>query len=249
VHRFFVPAECIEGEAAAVTGAVARQLATVLRAGPGDRISLLDDSGSEYAVTLSTVNPKEVTGVVTGRTDDVGPPPGAITLYQALLKADRFEMVLQKCTELGVVTFVPVIAERSVARTGEKWATSRYPRWRRIITEASEQSGRRRLPALEAPMVLRAACDAATGVRLIPWEEERDTGMKAALREAGSGAMRAGGVSIFVGPEGGLTEEEVRYANSRGIVAVSLGTRVLRAETAAMAAVAAVRYELGELGG
>ena len=247
MHRFFVPPECIDGDDAVVTGPAARQLATVLRAGPGDHIALLDDTGVEYFVTLSRVGPKEAAGAVTGRAVDAEVPSAPITLYQALLKADRFEQVLQKCTELGVARFVPVVTERCVPRLDARWAANRYPRWRRIVTEAAEQSGRRRIPALEAAVGLREACDAARGVRLIPWEEERATGIRAALA-AGREAMR-GGVSVFVGPEGGLTADEVVHATSRGVVPVSLGPRVLRSETAAMASVAAVQYELGELGG
>ena len=248
MHRFFVPPECIDGDEAVVTGTAARQLATVLRAAPGDRIALLDDTGVEYLVTLSRVGPKEAAGVVTGRAVDAGKPSAPITLYQALLKADRFEQVLQKCTELGVARFVPVVTERCVPRVDERWAANRYPRWRRIVTEAAEQSGRRRIPALEAAVDLKEACDAAEGVRIIPWEEERATGLRAALKAAGREAAR-GGVSVFVGPEGGLAADEIQLAASRGIAPVSLGPRVLRSETAAMAAVAAIQYELGELGG
>ena len=248
MHRFFVSPECIDGDEAVVTGAVARQLATVLRAAPGDRIALLDDTGVEYFVTLSRVGPREAAGAVTGRSGGPDSPPAPITLYQALLKADRFEQVLQKCTELGVARFVPVVTERCVPRVGERWAANRYRRWRKIVTEAAEQSGRRRIPALEAAVGLTEACDAAEGVRLIPWEGERATGIRAALSAVGAEAMR-GGVSLFVGPEGGLTAGEIEDAASKGVVPVSLGPRVLRSETAAMAAVAAVQYELGELGG
>ena len=248
MHRFFVSPECIDGDEAVVAGVAARQLATVLRAAPGDRIALLDDTGVEYFVTLSRVGPKEVAGAVTGRAGGDERPSPPITLYQALLKADRFEQVLQKCTELGVARFVPVVTERCVPRVGERWAANRYARWRRIVTEAAEQSGRRRIPALEAAVGLTDACDAAEGVRIIPWEGERATGIRAALSEAGREAMRSG-VSVFVGPEGGLTADEIEDAKSRGIASVSLGPRVLRSETAAMAAVAAIQYELGELGG
>ena len=248
MHRFFVSPECIDGDEAVVAGAAARQLATVLRAAPGDRIALLDDTGVEYFVTLSRVGPKEVAGAVTGRAGGDDRPSAPITLYQALLKADRFEQVLQKCTELGVARFVPVVTERCVPRVGERWAANRYARWRRIVTEAAEQSGRRRIPALEAAVDLAEACDAAEGVRIIPWEGERATGIRAALEATGREAAR-GGVSVFVGPEGGLTADEIGDARSRGIASVSLGPRVLRSETAAMAAVAAIQYELGELGG
>ena len=247
MHRFFVPPESIDGDRAVVTGPAARQLATVLRASPGDRIALLDDTGAEYFVTLSRVGPKEAAGAVTGRAYDAGQSP-PITVYQALLKADRFEQVLQKCTELGASRFAPVVAERCVPRVDREWAAKRFPRWRRIVTEAAEQSGRRRVPALEAVAGLREACDAAEGVRLMPWECERATGIRPTLRAAGDEALR-GGVSLFVGPEGGLTADEVAYAASQGIQPVSLGPRVLRSETAAMAAVAAAQYEMGEMGG
>ena len=187
MHRFFVPPECIDGDEAVVTGAAARQLATVLRVAPGDRIALLDDTGAEYLVTLSRVGPKEVVGAVTGRAVDAEAPSAPITLYQALLKADRFEQVLQKCTELGVARFVPVVTERCVPRVDERWAANRYRRWRRIVTEAAEQSGRRRVPALEAAVGLKEACGAAEGVRLIPWEKRASHGHQGGAEGGGPG--------------------------------------------------------------
>ncbi|MDP6402013.1 MAG: RsmE family RNA methyltransferase [SAR202 cluster bacterium] len=250
MHRFFVAAECIEASAVTLSGDAARQIARVLRARPGDRITVLDDSGWEYAVTLEAVGPSRVEGVITDRALSRGEPRVEVVLYQALLKMDRFEFVLQKGTELGVSRFVPVFSERSVPRPRiGKGEVARQARWRKIIAEAAEQSRRGRLPVLDEPVAFGEACDQVEGMAVIPWEEESRTGLKAALLGWAAEKDRHSSVSVVVGPEGGLTEQEVGYARERGILPVTLGDRILRAETAGIVAVAAVLYELGELGG
>ncbi len=247
MHRFFVPPDCIQGDAVALPGDVARQLARVLRARPGDQVIVLDSSGWEYQVTLTRVDAGLATGTVTGRQASQGEPQVRVTLYLGVLKGDKLELVLQKCTELGVAAFVPVFCARSVPRDRQgQWAEGRYPRWRKIIAEAAEQSRRGLLPSLEAPLEFQQACDTCQGLGLVPWEEERTTGLRAAL----VGWRKGGGpIGIFIGPEGGFTREEVDYARARGIVPVSLGRRILRAETASIAAVAAIMYDLGEMEG
>ena len=115
--------------------------------------------------------------------------------------------------------------------------------------EAAEQSGRGRLPALAPPVDFYSACDAATGVCIIPWEMEKATGIRVALKKARRQAVPGDGVSLFMGPEGGLTAQEIEHAVASGVVPVSLGRRILRSETAAVVAVAAIQYEMGELGG
>lgn len=250
MHRFFVSPDCIRADAVTLTGSAARQLAHVLRARPGDRIVVLDDSGWEHLVTLEAVSPDRVFGVVTERLMSRGEPTARITLYQGVLKADKFELVLQKGTELGVSTFVPVLCSRSVPGHGRGgWAANRYERWRRIVTEAAEQSHRGRIPALEKPLEFAAACDGVKGIAFIPWEREEGTGIKTALNRQRANGLDGSPVSVFIGPEGGFTQEEIEYAGARGIEPVSMGNRILRAETAGIAAVALILYELGELGG
>lgn len=250
MHRFFVSPDCIKGNGVTLSGDAARQLARVLRARPGDQIIVLDSSGWEYRVTLTRVDAALAAGTVTGREASQGEPRVRVTLYQGVLKADKLELVLQKCTELGVAAFVPVFCARSVPRDREgQWAASRYPRWRKIIAEAAEQSRRGLLPSLEAPLDFKDACHAFRGLGLVPWEEEHATGLRAALARWRKGNADDGAISVFIGPEGGFTREEVDCARARGIVPVSLGRRILRAETAGIAAVAAIMYELGELGG
>ena len=245
MHRFFVPPESIDGDAVTLSGAVARQLARVLRSRPGDRIAVLDDSGSEYLVALTSVRPESAHGTVEERRSSISAEPSVrIALYQAMLKADRFELVLQKATELGVSAFVPMLCARSVP-TGR--VGGRGERWRRIITEAAEQSGRGRLPTLSEPVELVKAFDDLKGLALIPWEREAETGLKTALsRIAPDSRGGENSIDVFIGPEGGFTSEEVGCARARGVVSVSLGRRILRAETAA---VSAILYKLGELGG
>ena len=245
MHRFFVSPDCIDGQDVRLPDNVARQLSRVLRLKPGDRIIALDDSGWEYVVTLTAVDSNAAWGVVTDKQVSTGEPDVRLVLYQGMLKSDRFEFVLQKGTELGVSAFVPVSCARSVAK-GD--SASRSVRWRKIITEAAEQSGRGRIPILKKPSEFFDACDAYGGLAIIPWEEEGGTGLRSVLKRWKADDLGISSVSIFIGPEGGFTREEVEYARSKGIVAVSLGKRILRAETAGIATAAAVLYELGELG-
>ena len=245
VHRFFVPPSNIEDERATLTADASRQLARVLRARTGDGVIVLDDSGYEYAVTLDSVSTRAASGVIYDRYLGEGETRLAITLYQGLMKADRFEYVLQKGTELGITRFVPIISERTVARN--VISPNRLERWHRIMREAAEQSGRCRLPSLGDTMSFNEACDSITGPAVIGWESERDTGIRDVLLRHKADIKGAQSIAIVIGSEGGLTEEEVHYALGRGIAAVSLGRRVLRAETAGVVAATAVLYEMGEL--
>ena len=250
MHRFFVPPEWIEDGTVVLSGGVARQLSHVLRTRPGDRITVLDDSGWEHLVTLTEVASDRTRGLVVERSRSVAEPSVRVTLYQGMLKADRFELVLQKGTELGASVFVPTLCARSVPRPrGESRESSRLDRWRRIVVEAAEQSGRGRLPKLREPVPFSEACDGVRGPAIIPWEGETEAGLKAALGQLRPNAGALASLGIFIGPEGGFTQEEVDQARAVGVVAVSLGRRILRAETAGVSVVAAVMYELGELGG
>ncbi len=244
MNRFFVPPSWITEGHARLTGEVARQISRVLRMSPGDEITLLDNTGMEYLSRLSrcainTVE-AEVLSAVAGR----GEPFIQITLYQGILKGDKFQWVLQKGTELGVANFVPIVCKRSVPRQRDGRSESRYPRWRKIIAEAAEQSGRSLLPTLGEPVPFEEACRGTegSGLSIIPWENERATGLRSVLMDRDTSRVR-----VFIGPEGGFQEGEVELGRSHGVVPVSLGRRILRSETAAIATVAAVLYEVGDL--
>ena len=246
MHRFFVPPEWIDGKKVVMRGRQVHQLRDVLRLNGGDRIAVLDNSGREYQVELERVERGYARGAVVA----VSTPPEprtAITLYQALLKASRFEFAVQKCTELGVARFVPVMCQRCVVRGPEAVSERKLERWRKIVVEAAEQSGRGRLPVLEAAVTFEQACGSATGFSLLPWEGEVALGLRAALQ----GELHRSGdslsVNLFIGPEGGFAPSEVDLARSCGVLPVTLGGRVLRAETAGLVAASAILYECGDL--
>ena len=247
MHRFFVAPECIQGVQARVDGPVARQVAQVLRLRTGERVVLLDNSGSEYVVALQRISPSRLEGEVLEKREGLGSPRVLLTLYQGVLKGDKLEMVLQKGTEIGISAFVPVLCRRTVPRASTGWADAKYPRWHRILTEAAEQSGRARIPMLEPLVSLGEALAEATGVRLMAWEGETEEGFRETLLEHIE-RIKEDGLSFFVGPEGGFDPEEVEEARIAGVVPVSLGRRVLRGETAGLAMAAAVMYQVGELG-
>ena len=267
MHRFFVNPDHIQGETVTLTGDTSRQIFRVLRLRPGEQIIVLDDTGWEFSVDLSSVSASQVTGSITRKALNGAEPRVAITLYQAMIRPEKFEFVLQKATELGVVGIVPVICERSIANPeGSRLSPNKRQRWERIIAEATEQCGRGRLPILSDPVTFAEATASATHPAIIPWEAEDSLGIKSALRslnpfpadqyvrpELVEGQIHTqssdGHISIFIGPEGGFTQEEIDVANSASITSVTLGKRILRSETAAVAAITAVMYEIGELGG
>lgn len=243
MHRFFVAPELV-GQLHTdimLPGELAHQLRDVLHLQIGEQIVLLDNSGDEILATIARVSKSAVGVQPLERRAGRSKSPVRIILCQGLLKSARFEWVLEKGTELGVSVFSPILCRRSMAGL-EDAGTSKIQRWQRIIQEAAEQSGRTRLPEL-LPIrpLMRALNDIPPGaLALMPWEEERAVTLRDALREG----MHQITVVLFIGPEGGLTIEEVKLAQQHGVQVVSLGSRILRAETAALAAVACVMYEL-----
>ncbi|MCB0113272.1 MAG: 16S rRNA (uracil(1498)-N(3))-methyltransferase [Caldilineaceae bacterium] len=232
MHRFFLTDTVLIVETSVDLAPIAHQLRSVLRLRPGDQIRLLDNRGSSFLTEIEMLDRGQALGRVRAREAAGGEPPAAVVLYQCALKADKFEWVLQKATEIGVTHFVPVISSRTIVRPTEK-LRNKYDRWQAILREAAEQSGRGRLPELADPLSWEKAVNEATGVRLLPWEETSTTArLDAAVpREATS-------ISLLIGPEGGISQDEADLAFAAGWRGVSLGPRVLRAETAALVAAA-----------
>jgi len=243
MNRFFVPKDWISGDVMSLKDEPAHQVCHVLRLKPADRIIVLDNTGWEYEIQLEKLSADQVQGKVLKKEISPGEPKLKTTLFQALLKADKFELVLQKGVELGVSAFVPFISERCVVK---RPAENKVQRWQKIIQEAAEQSGRGLLPILYPVVPFAEAGDIAATPAILLWEEEKSQRLRDVLKQRTF--VNASSLSIFIGPEGGFPAEEVRYAESKGIVTASLGRRVLRAETAGLAAVSAILYTLGELG-
>ena len=244
-NRFFVPASSFEGELVRLSREQAHQVHQVLRLGPGDTIVVLDDRGAEYEVTLTAVSSKEAVGRVVSTRPAAGEPKVQLTLFQSLLIREKFEWVLQKATEVGVAQIVPVLTARGLVRT-KQIEENKLDRWHRILAEAAEQAHRGRIPRIEPVTPFADVFSRFVGFDRVLIAAPTET---VSLHEALQGIGRQEpSIALLIGPEGGFTDEEVALARNKGALAVGLGPRVLRTETAAIVASALILYELGEMG-
>lgn len=238
--------KCIKGDQIKLSNPIAHQVQSVLRLNPGQEIQVADNLGNEYLVRLGSFYPTHIEGTITNITFGQTEPKIILNLYQGIMKGDRFETTLQKGTEIGISKFVPVVCERMQPKVSTLWFQKRSRRWNRILQEASEQSGRTHIPYLDNPDSLANSLDTAPGLRLIAWEDEQHISLKTVIEE-NENLIVEKGVSVFVGPEGGFSPQEIESATKLEISRVSLGPRILRAETAGIVIASAVMYHFGEL--
>ncbi len=246
MHRFFVDPGQISGQAIRFDGDQAHQIARVLRLRADDTVIALDGRGRQYQVRLREVTSQHASGLIAAAEDAPGEPRVRLTLYQSLLKRDKFEWVLQKATEVGVASFAPVITRRSLPRDADDVSPEREARWNRIIKEAAEQSGRALLPELRRPVSFAAALAEAARLdaAILAYEGAAAAGLGDALRRRRD--MEC--LGLFIGPEGGFDPSEVAEAEAAAVMVVTLGPRILRTETAAVVAAALALDALGEMG-
>ncbi len=221
-HRFVV------GRDLALSADQARQIASVLRLAPGEQVVLLSD-GEEIDYRLEQVSASAVRGTVIGRRPSEAEPRVRLVLALPLLRGEHSELVLESATQLGVARFVPYTSSRSVAR---ELGAEKRRRWERIAREAVETSRRARVPEIAPVIRWPSLFEELEGDILVAWEEEHT------LRLGDAVPRGSDAVSLVIGPEGGLSADEVDLARRNGAQIVSLGRRPLRAETAAIAAVA-----------
>jgi 16S rRNA (uracil1498-N3)-methyltransferase len=249
MHRFFLPSDCwAPGDEIYFPQDVTRQMLRVLRLNRGQKVIVLDDGGSEYVVELTSLSPRETVGKIVETRPAGGEPNCKLTLYLCLCQREKFEWMLQKCTEIGAVAFVPMISERSLVQD-DALVEKKYDRWRKIIKEAAEQCGRGQIPTLTAPMHFKQAVQAtvqAGCAALIPWEGEHTTTLTEAM-ETGDFINGERRISVFIGPEGGFSVKEIKAASTAGITPITLGPRILRMETAAVVTATLILHELGDL--
>ncbi|HUN76134.1 MAG TPA: 16S rRNA (uracil(1498)-N(3))-methyltransferase [Steroidobacteraceae bacterium] len=224
-------------------GAAANHIRRVLRLAPGDAVTLFDGSGGEYEARIEGLRKDAVMVAVGPHRAVQRESPLALTLVQGVSRGERMDLVVQKATELGVRRIVPVLTERTVVRLDAAQADSRLRHWRAVAVGACEQCGRNIVPEVAPPLALpqflrAAAADDPRSARVV-------------LLPGGSLRVRdldrVSGLTLLIGPEGGLAELEQRAAADAGFRALSLGPRVLRTETAAIASLAAIQQHLGDL--
>jgi 16S rRNA (uracil1498-N3)-methyltransferase len=236
--RFYAPFPLASGAEVELPERAARHVA-VLRLGRGDAIALFDGSGGEYAAELTRVSRDAAHARIGKKTPTERESPLAVTLAQCVSSGDRMDLTLQKATELGVRRIVPLASERSIVRLSPERADRRVAHWRGVVTAACEQSGRNCVPEIAAITDLDVflAVPAGDELRLILAPD--------AARDLKT-FPPARAVSLLVGPEGGLSPSERARAEAKGYAAVRFGPRVLRTETAPLAAIAAMQVLWGD---
>lgn len=234
-----------------ITGEKARYLTSVLRCREGDDLTVFDGRADCFKTTILKIGRQEVIVEVREKLLCSLESTVRIILAQALLKGEKMDLVVQKTTELGVAEILPVITSRSQLRE-----TRKSGRWRKIAEEASRQSGRNVIPVVHEPLAFGSIFSDHTALfnsGLILYEDDGMKLSKAAdvLKQASNAAVppfTKGGLLVVIGPEGGFTREEIALARGKGLLVISLGQRILRAETAAISAVALVQFLLGDIG-
>ena len=255
--RIILPKEQIKGQRITISGEKARYLISVLRCNAGDELQVFDGEGSFYKSRISGTDNKEVKIDLLEKIPFNTESPLNLILMQGILKGEKMDLVIQKATELGVKEIIPAITGRSQVRETRKAA-----RWRKIAEEASRQSGRTGIPKVHEPVDFSSWLIANSSLKLkgfIFWEEGGLPLKEAVKMGIGDWGLGIGSSAnpqhlnpnpcfIAVGPEGGFTKEEVKLAESMGLIATSLGKRILRAETAAISAVTLVQFLMGDMG-
>ncbi len=237
-HRFFVATDQIQDDEVRFTVDQTHQIRSVLRLRAGAEVLVFDGHTPDDLV-VELLDPGR--GRIVSERPQAAEPKTRLVVYPALLQRDKFESVVQKLTEIGVAAIAPVITARGLVR--EPPDDHRLARWRSILREAAEQSGRGVVPELLPVSVFAEAIGGAPGTVIMAYERERQLGLRDVLRDSATRAR----VSLFVGPEGGYAPEEAECARRVGARLITLGPRILRTETASPLLAALVLHELGDL--
>jgi 16S rRNA (uracil1498-N3)-methyltransferase len=248
--RVYVEARLIPGSVVELPPDTASHLAKVLRARSGDELILFNGDGREFTGAIEAVRGSRVSASVGDSRPVDRESPLAITLVQCVPRGDRMDFIVQKATELGVARIVPVLSQRSVVRLDKSQAESKVIHWRAVAVSACEQCGRNRLPAVEAAQPLLnylGESSPGTGPRLVFEPESAPHSPPPARSPGGTAHIPIADAQIAIGPEGGFTSDELEAFRVAGFSQVGLGPRILRAETAAIAALVWLQARLGDM--
>ena len=245
IHRVCVPPDTLVQPTITLPSSVAHYVMHVLRLRVGDEIAAFDGTGQECLVRLTSVCATQVQGERVAWLSTIRLAPKPCILGQALPKGTKMDLIVEKCSELGLTTLVPLHTERTVVREASERLATKMARWQRIAAAAARQCGRRTLLDIQQPVALQDFCGRyrSAPVKLVCWEEERQQGIRQIL-ESLTGQSP---IVLLIGPEGGLTVHEIEMARTEGFTTVSLGAHLLRTETAAIVLTGIVRYSLGDL--
>lgn len=239
--RFFV--DSLDGDSVTIEGQDARHIALSLRMAKGEEVTVSDGRGLDATCILRDISPDGVTAEITERHASKSEPKVKVTLYQALPKSDKMELIIQKAVEMGVTRIVPVMASRCISRPDEKQMKKKIERWSKISQEAAMQSGRGLIPEIGETIGFEAALKEMSTYDLGIFFYEHAKESMNSVMEGFSGNT----IAFMVGAEGGFSENETEKALGAGLCVASLGPRILRCETAPLAVMAAIMYDRKEM--
>ena len=246
MRRFFITSDALSEDTVLIAGEMWHYLSHVLRLKVGEKIEMLTEDKMLYVVELISFEEKCIKGRIISAQEYTDDTKIEIKLYQGLPKGDKLDLIIQKCTELGIKAITPVEMPRSIAKIGDK-GEKKLARWQKIALEASQQSKRLQVPQINNPLSWKRFLEEIKdeeGLNLLLWEDESTVGLKNVLNQY----PNAGKINIIIGPEGGLSADEAEELKKMGIMSVSLGKRILRTETAGVAATAMILYHYDDLG-
>ena len=246
MHRFFITPDNITDDKVIILGTDVAHMRTVLRLKEGDRVQVLDGRGNCYTVILTRVSRDRIESTISLKDDASNcESPLRICLGQGLVKGTGFDGIVRKSVELGVDKIVPISANRSIAKLSQEDSERKINRWCRISREASKQCGRSSVPTIgPKSTTVKEFCftNRESDLKIIFWEEERSFRIKNLLHKS-----QLKSAAILIGPEGGFSSKEVEISRKYGFQSVSLGPRLLRTDTAPLAAISIIQNHWGDL--
>ena len=251
MHKFFTPPENINMDEGKIIGDDVKHIYKVLRLAPGEKIVLNNCQGEEYLGEIASISKTEVSIKILNKLDINNESGVEIYLFQGLPKAQKMDLIVQKGTELGIIEFIPTITQRVDVRL--KGEFKKLDRLNRIALEAAKQSKRSLIPIVSDPMEFEDVLVKlkTLDIFFVPYENAENLGIKGIVSEIRkSGKIKElKKIGIMVGPEGGFEQEEIKKLKDEGAYIITLGSRILRTETAGFVATSLIQYELGDLGG
>ncbi|MBN3525891.1 16S rRNA (uracil(1498)-N(3))-methyltransferase [Paenibacillus apiarius] len=258
MQKYFIAPEQFGEQHIQITGNDAHHIMNVMRAKPGAIVLVSDGASREAKAAIERCENGTVEARIVELLDADREPAVLVSIAQSLPKGDKMELIIQKCTEIGAGRFIPFVSERTIVQYDQKKEAKRLERWGKIAKEAAEQSHRNRVPAIDSAVSWKALAEHFSGhdLVLLCYEDEAGTLLRDVLEpfyktfhSETAQPQQAARILVIIGPEGGFSAREVEAAVAAGARCVSLGRRILRAETAGMAACACIMYQFGELGG
>ncbi|MFW5972096.1 MAG: 16S rRNA (uracil(1498)-N(3))-methyltransferase [Bacillota bacterium] len=249
MHRFFIKENVINGKVVKIMGSDFNHISHSLRMQSGDKFIVNSGDGLDHLVEIQEISNDVVIAEIIKSQKNSNEPDISITLAQAIPKKSNMDLIVQKCTEIGINSIIPIETSRTIVKLNGKKLERRIYRWQKIAEEAAKQSRRGKIPLIDDLYDLRKLHTRFEeyNLVLVLWEDEESIGIRERLQQ--NNDLEKMKILIIIGPEGGFSVDEIDYIKDKGGFSVTLGPRILRTETAGFVALTSILYQAGELGG